>query len=177
MQLLLWLPIRLFSPLTGFSIYKCNLGCRPQAHFHCFCEKLFLNRNQFVHHLHRKHDSDLPVRVHDFHDDAAQPQPPSPPSGDLSPSCATISDTLSSCEGGHAAAWTSDTPSNMVPWPATEGAAVTNEPGSAPSDESCQPKTGSNKPTVCPQGSMVKNKSCLDIHMKMKHKGNSTCCL
>ncbi|KAM4560557.1 uncharacterized protein PAE49_012767 [Odontesthes bonariensis] len=39
----------------GHSVYKCNLGCRPQAHFHCFCEKLFLNRNQFLHHLNTKH--------------------------------------------------------------------------------------------------------------------------
>ncbi|KAG7239364.1 hypothetical protein INR49_029353 [Caranx melampygus] len=112
----------------GFSIYKCNLGCRPQAHFHCFCEKLFLNRNQFVHHLDRKHNSDLSVRVQDFHDDAELPQPPSPslgerPDADLS---AAINDTLSSCEGDYAAAWTSDTLSNMVPPPVTERPAGTS---------------------------------------------------
>ncbi|XP_056226510.1 uncharacterized protein LOC130165339 isoform X2 [Seriola aureovittata] len=166
----------------GYSIYKCNLGCRPQAHFHCFCEKLFLNRNQFIHHLNRKHTAGVSVcpgvGAHDGDDDddAEQSLPASPSSGeqpnaDQSPTCAPINDTLRSCETDYATAWTSDAFSNIVAPPPTEGPGLNNELASAPSDESCQSKLGPKKLAECPQCNAVINKRRPNIHMKTKHSG------
>ncbi|XP_071319937.1 uncharacterized protein [Trachinotus anak] len=174
----------------GYSIYKCNLGCRPHAHFHCFCEKLFLNRNQFIHHLNTKHEF-LPTRdlsacpgfgAHDDDDDGGDaeqslrlsPSSGEHPNADPSPTFAPISDTLSTREANYAAAWTSDTFSNIVEPPVNEGPGLNNELTSAPSEESCQSKTGPKKLTLCPQCNMVMNKRCLNNHMKMKHSSRTS---
>jgi len=91
-----------FSP-AGHSVYKCNLGCRPQAHFHCFCEKLFLNRNQFIHHLNTKHRllaaADPSVGQHpgvEDNDDAGHSPPNTEPRSNRSPACDDAPSTASS---------------------------------------------------------------------------------
>nr|XP_055064926.1 uncharacterized protein LOC129447284 [Misgurnus anguillicaudatus] len=39
----------------GYCIYKCNLGCKPQAHFHCVCECFFFHKNRLINHLSKSH--------------------------------------------------------------------------------------------------------------------------
>ncbi|XP_039998365.1 nucleotide triphosphate diphosphatase NUDT15 isoform X1 [Xiphias gladius] len=163
----------------GYSIYKCNLGCRPQAHFHCFCEKLFLNRNQFIHHLNTKHEF-LPATDHggggdDDDDGAEETLPLSPSSGqqpnaDPSPTCAPVGDTPSSCEANSVTTWTSGAFSSIAAPPVSEGPALNNELASAPSGES---EIGPERLAVRPQCNMVRNIRCLHMHMKMKHSSRA----
>ncbi|XP_067439239.1 uncharacterized protein [Thunnus thynnus] len=162
----------------GYSIYKCNLGCRPQAHFHCFCKKLLLNRNQFTHHLNTKHQS-LPAVDHPVcpgvkgdhsDDDAEQTLPLSPSPGE--PLNANPS-PLSSSGADYAATWTSGTFSNIV----NEEPTLNNEPASAPSDDvavkPCQAEVGPKKLAACPQCNAVMNKRCLNMHIRMKHSSRT----
>ncbi|XP_072231057.1 uncharacterized protein [Leuresthes tenuis] len=103
----------------GHSVYKCNLGCRPQAHFHCLCEKLFLNRNQFMHHLNTKHRlvaaADPSVGQHpgvEDEEDAGR----SPPRSNGSPTC----DDAPSAGGGRSSVTPEAAPSHP-PQRATAG--------------------------------------------------------
>ncbi|XP_053170447.1 uncharacterized protein LOC128354206 [Scomber japonicus] len=163
----------------GYSIYKCNLGCRPQAHFHCFCEKLFLNRNQFTHHLNTKHQS-LPTLDHSVcpgvkdddsnDDDAEQTLPLSPSPGE--PLNANPS-PLRSSGADYSTTWCSNTVSNIV----NEGPTLNDEPASEPSDDEaikpCQEETVEKKLATCPQCNVEMNKSCVNMHIKMKHSSRT----
>ncbi|XP_029375147.1 nucleotide triphosphate diphosphatase NUDT15 isoform X2 [Echeneis naucrates] len=143
----------------GYNIYKCNLGCRPHAHFHCFCEKLFLNRNQFIHHLNAKHEG-LPTRRQSvsLHDDPEQPPPLSQHNADPSPTF----DSLSLCEPR-----TSDTFSNTA-------AASDSEITSAPSEEPRQSNTGRKNPAHRPQCNMMMNKRAFNISMTMRQSSRTS---
>ncbi|KAM9467382.1 L-threonine dehydratase catabolic TdcB-like isoform 1-T3 [Clarias gariepinus] len=35
------------------KIYKCNLGCRKNSHYHCCCKRTIISRNNFTQHIHK----------------------------------------------------------------------------------------------------------------------------
>lgn len=39
--------------LTEKKIYKCNLGCRKNSHYHCCCKRTIISRNNFTQHIHK----------------------------------------------------------------------------------------------------------------------------
>ncbi|XP_071392579.1 uncharacterized protein [Centroberyx affinis] len=147
----------------GYNICKCNLGCRPEAHFHCFCEKLFLNRNQFIHHLNTKHQAaptphpsvSTGVEDEEGDDDDGGPAEVTSP---LSPSSADQPNAppgLTTDALGSAAA--NDEPD--VNW--TSG-------GDAPA-KCCPAKTEPKNRVACPQCNLVVNKKSLSKHIQVKH--------
>ncbi|XP_076004935.1 uncharacterized protein LOC142999323 [Genypterus blacodes] len=149
----------------GYDIYKCNLGCRPQAHFHCFCTKLFLNRNQFLHHLNTKHHSLPPVDpsvclgVTDNDGDASAGVTNaglSDADASLTCDCAL---SLSAAEDE--TAWTSDNFSNVDAAFASEGPSDDVQMSSHPA------KAGPKERVTCPQCNLGMNKR--SAHMKRKH--------